>query len=324
VAESTFLGAVVSDLVVSPPFMASNAVLIEFDLSEMDLRGARLNGAALAGADMTGANLTGAHLEGADLRAATLDDADLSGANLSAANLEGASLAAANLSDAVLRGVRKLRFDDNEILGARLTVRHANDDERGFGRLLRSPFVLRETDDPWSLLRRTYTGTNLILSLLALLPFALPLFLASLGPAVVVDDGGGSEPGLVAGGARVVTTGGLVRAGETYRQASDGELVWTVAFSRAAGDLGVAVSVVTALAIAACIVVRFWLTSKVSPLRDGEERSGVTPSRVDYEPLYTIHLAARPLVLVALILALVTGGWYVSRIVAVPLGHLPL
>lgn len=132
------------------------------------LRDARLDGADLYGAKLDGAHLGGAHLEGATLQAATLKRATLSGAhlqdaslvwanlkgaNLQGANFDGAGLRHADLREADLRGIQKAVFDESKIVHAVTGL---------------------AAKDPWSVLRRKYTGVMLFFHLLFLVAFILP------------------------------------------------------------------------------------------------------------------------------------------------------
>ena len=84
--------------------VASDAYLINANLSGADLRGANLSGADLSGANLRGADLRGANLRGADLSGANLSGANLSGANLRGADLRGANLRGAELQNAKFYG----------------------------------------------------------------------------------------------------------------------------------------------------------------------------------------------------------------------------
>jgi len=143
------------------------ATLAYAHLEEATLRGAslanaRLDGASLANAnldeaDLTQANLSSAHLEnakiiGANLVEANLVDANFEGADLAASNLAGAALWGTNLSRADLRGVQGLLLNST-------VVRHARF----------SPWA----SDPWSVLRRNYTGGKFLFHLLFLVMFLL-------------------------------------------------------------------------------------------------------------------------------------------------------
>ncbi len=189
----------------------SEAKLRAADLSEADLRETKLNeanlsGANLSGADFSLANLSGAKLSGADLSRVEFSVTNLSHANLSHANLSHANLSKANLSKANLSGAK---LDQSDLTGANLTGANLNQSDLtgallysmrisrygDGGRKLRSIiiriwptklwFLLDRTHiantrfdassrDPYSILRRTYTGPKLtfvfFFSVLALLP----------------------------------------------------------------------------------------------------------------------------------------------------------
>jgi hypothetical protein len=150
----------------------SEASLYWADLGGANLGGANLSGANLGLADLSEANLGWANLGGAKFSGANLSGADLSGANLSGANLFGAHLNGANLNLADLtradfrlyepRSIKQLiplvspcvRFDGNRIAEAR------------FG----SWFW-----EPWSILRRTYTGSKLLFFVFFTMAALLPL-----------------------------------------------------------------------------------------------------------------------------------------------------
>ena len=133
-------------------------------LMEAKLNGADVVAADLSGADLNGANLGGASLVGTDFSAAAVDAADFSGADLSRAKFDRAKLVRANFSRAILseadfsaadmRMTLGVRFDNTYIAGARFSPR---------------------TADPWSSLRRAYTGPKLafimMLTLAAFVPF---------------------------------------------------------------------------------------------------------------------------------------------------------
>lgn len=144
-------------------------------LKGANLRRARLEGANLSEAHMERANLEFAHLEGVDLRAAHLEGANLGAACLEGANLggarlegvdlrlahlEGANLDATHLEEADLRGCRGLCLDETHIRNARFDAR---------------------ARDPWSQLRRKYTGPMMIFTLLFLTAFLVPYVVRTLG-----------------------------------------------------------------------------------------------------------------------------------------------
>lgn len=137
------------------------------DLAGLDLRSADFGGVDLSSAQLPntklqyavfyngarGANLIGANLSGADLQ-----HADMRCTALNRAIFKNAKLEDANLADADLRDCIDLVLDDCLIRNARFS--------------LRAP-------DPWSVLRRVYTGPRLFLNLLFMLLYLLP-YLASV------------------------------------------------------------------------------------------------------------------------------------------------
>lgn len=147
---------------ITPDLRKTN--LDRFRLEKVDLNGAQLEGAILNGAQLERANLDRAQLKGANLIGAQLE-----GASLIEAQLEGSRLGSANLSNANLRGCTGLHFDNTNILHASLTSRPG----KFFNGLL-PWFIYNPVTDPWSELRRAYTGPNFLLTLLALITFMLP------------------------------------------------------------------------------------------------------------------------------------------------------
>jgi hypothetical protein len=151
-----------------PVLGGSGASLRKINFRGAVLRDARLEGADLYGATLDDAYLGGVHFEGATLQDATLERAtltgahlqdaslawaNLKGANLQGANLDGAGLRHADLREADLRGIQKAVFDESKIVHAVTGL---------------------AAKDPWSVLRRKYTGVMLFFHLLFLVAFILP------------------------------------------------------------------------------------------------------------------------------------------------------
>lgn len=126
-----------------------------FDENKLSLSRANLSSVDLSGAILNRLNLSGADLRGACLIRSELCGVNLSGARLFEANLKSANLALANLDGAFLSGCLNYRLDNNSIRLTKFAPRAA---------------------DPYSVLRRTYTGIMftlvLIFTLMALAPFA--------------------------------------------------------------------------------------------------------------------------------------------------------
>ena len=124
------------------------------NLINANLKEANLGNANLEGADLRMAKLEGAILRNANLEGAVLDDAKLEGANLSDANINNIDILYTDLRGADLRGAKNVVFDQTLIEGCLL-----------------SP----NSDEPWTVLRRNYTGSKLLFHLLLLIAFLIPL-----------------------------------------------------------------------------------------------------------------------------------------------------
>lgn len=243
-----------------------NHTLIGAKFANADLRGANLSGANLSGSDLSGADLRGAKLVGAYLYGANLRDANLLEARLEEACLEKADLRDTNLLDAKLTKVnarsirltgaflfradiagsdldeaKGIRLDSTHVAGARLPVAGA---------------------DAWSVLRRHYTGpamaVNLLLSALFLIPLAGRAAFWTAINHVQMATGAtlqniGASPCLAASCMHIP--------------------VWEVILGVGQAPFLFAASI--------CLLVynalRVFLTLKISPLRDEEERSGFSP-----------------------------------------------
>ena len=133
------------------------ANLQRVNLQQTNLQGANLNKAFLRdanlwGADLQESNLEGANLQGANLQGANLQGANLQGANLKAAGFFEADLLDTNLADTDLREIFGAKFNSTIVRRARFSPR---------------------ANDPWSVLRRNYTGPKFLFHLLFLVAFVL-------------------------------------------------------------------------------------------------------------------------------------------------------
>ncbi len=223
------------------------------DLTGIELRGVDLHGANLQGAYLTKANLQEANFAFADLRKSSLRAASLQKANLYFANLQECSLRAANLHEANLLQAKNLILDSSFVRHARFDV-HAR--------------------DPWSILRRKYTGPSLMFNLLFLLAFLVPyvvkvLFWASVNrlqsyTEVVFLE----QENLTVVDSKAATN--LSRC-----LADDCESI-TVLELVLGFDKGLLFWVFPIMLITYNLL-KGWLTWKVAPMRDEEERSGYVP-----------------------------------------------
>jgi pentapeptide repeat protein len=140
------------------PIDLEGANLIDAHLENADLFEAKLKNAQLSLANLENAVLKEAHLENAQLwctvlKNAQLENVNLEYAELSLANLENANLDGAILNGADVRECRGLKFDSNEVDRIRIEGK---------------------APDPWSILRRKYSGPLFMVHLLLLVAFLLP------------------------------------------------------------------------------------------------------------------------------------------------------
>ena len=219
-------------------------------LEHADLEGAHLEHAYLRDAHLEHANLRDSHLEHANFFRANLKHADLrraylKDATLLEADLEDATLREADLSSVDLRDVRGLRFDDNPIRDIRI---------EGNAR------------DPWSVLRRSYTGPWFFAHILLLVIFFAPY----AGKAVALTG--------VAEAYALVSE--LIPALEGEPISVSFRL--TRAFYVLIGIEQGWLAFVFALVVVGYNGLRAVLTLRVSMLRDAEERSVISPRIAEY------------------------------------------
>ncbi len=210
----------------------------------LDLRGASLIDATLKHAplrwcDFTKAKLCNANLWHAYLIECTLDDADLKEANLCYADLTGSSMVGTNLRGAVLlhargvnlTGARGYVLDGEDMSSWVLPpspllpiIEHVTASAEGVS--VRRRFGWPYTD-PWSALRRTYTGVmtafHLLLGITALAPHVLQ---ATLGISngdtqdysrfEVLLGWHKPEPGLLVASSGIIIGYNVLRIGATW------------------------------------------------------------------------------------------------------------
>lgn len=302
-----------------------NARLGQANLSFTELVGAHLELAHLERANLSRTNLERASLIEAHCEETNLFDANLEGAILLRANLEGANLRdahldGANLQDAVLdqadlRAASGVRFDNNSVFRAKIEG---------------------NAKDPWSVLRRKYTGPWFFVHLLLVIAFFTPyvakfLYLSGLSRAqdyvieraeVMQAQAGQFEQRLVQIAdeheEHTPWLGSLATAvAEQRRQATrqlQEDLDQRYAKTRA---LWVLIGITNgwwAFGMALVVIVynlcRGVLTLRVSGLRDAEERAQVTPRLEEYWPLYQVHRVTRWLLIVAISVTVFNVGFW--------------
>lgn len=229
------------------------AHLLEAHLEHANLYVAHLEHAYLVWAHLEHATLFEAHLEHATLFEAHLKHADLSLAHLEHAKLLGAHVEHACLIGAVFTGadVRKatgLRFDANRV---------------------RDLHIEGNAPDPWSVLRRGYTGPLFFVHAALLVAFILPyvakvLALSGADHAFPLKDGTRATISTSAGVWDVVV--------------GPNPPAWRVLVGL---EQGWWVPVIGAILLI-YNAIRAVLTIKVGQLRDAEERSGITPTLEEY------------------------------------------
>ena len=211
---------------------------LKLDLKNLDLREADFDGYDFRFVDFTGTNLSGAHMRGANLTAAELVDTILVGTDLTDANLSGASMKEAcllntNLEKADLTSAR------DYILDATITRQTKFD-----------PY----SKDPWSVLRKKYTGPSMLWTLLALASAMTPL-LAKTFYWTAFN--------------RFQEFNGLNYSTESHEKFYVVELVLGLNKDSAFWLITLTLVCYNAL--------RGFITYKVAPLRDEEERTGCSP-----------------------------------------------
>ena len=222
-------------------------------------------------------NLIDIDLEHASFRHAHLKNALLRGANLSNANLdvsrlEYAKLNMANLSHTTLH---RAILDHADVRFSEGLLFNENDADR-----LR---IEGDAKDPWSILRRKYTGPKYIFNLLLLIAFLLPFTARVLHLTGIAD----IQESLLATAEHTSTVandsiqilGQQIQPGIENYQDSHKQVpaIW-VLLGGSKGWLFIALTSTVIFYNA----LRLLLTSRVSSLRDAEERSRITPSLSDY------------------------------------------
>jgi uncharacterized protein YjbI with pentapeptide repeats len=164
------------------------------DLRESNFRQANLVGIKLRGAQLQSANLEGANLEGAELQKASLVYCQCNGANFDGANFEDAALINANFQKADfksshLKGANlggsdfresKFRWANLDVINLIFADFRASDlrntnNIRFDETLIEGTLLSPNSNEPWTVLRREYTGSKLLFHLLLLVLFLIPL-----------------------------------------------------------------------------------------------------------------------------------------------------
>lgn len=249
------------------------------DFNDLDLKGAFLYKVNLTKANLSGCDLRHAFLGHADLKNSNLQNANLHHANLYAADLEsaefkGCQLREAQLSNANLRDAKNFVLDGNQITGALFS---------------------HDSQDPYNVLRRTYSGPKFVLVLIFSLLAFLPIFfeIAILKTVGTLQDKVHAE--LLDPLSKELPRSTIGLKGWERVQ------IWKVItdFSSGVGPFSLN------LAIILYNIARFRITLKMSQLAYEEERSGkFAPFREHYyNRIWPLHQYALRWVLVLSVLA---------------------
>jgi len=255
------------------------AKLSESKLEQADFTDAQLSQAVMKGVDATSATFDRATLEMTSLESANLSWAKLRGARLVNACLQDADLLATDFEGADLQGTTGARFDASLTRGAKLSPR---------------------PDDPWSELKRWYTGTMFPFHLLLLVAFLVP-YVARTAMWVAVTK---IQEGVVealerveAGAKRIepVDQGqvleALKRARLTPCLANDCRQwqVWQVLLGLDRSGWRPRILSFLAAVLILYNICRAVLTWQVGLLRDIEQHSGYSPAWSQYKWAVTVH-----------------------------------
>lgn len=242
------------------------AELSEAHLEGADLADTHLEQANLMYAYLEYANLVGVHLEHANLTLGNLQHADvksahLEHADLSEANLEHARVREAGFDRADVRRAEGLRFDRNRVEGISIEG---------------------DAPDPWSVLRRKYTGPWFFVHLLLLGVFFAPY----AGHALYLTTQSRYQEWFVEEYNRLeaklpdveVLRGYHEELERRFRDELERRPAWWLLLGLHKGWLPFALAMV----VIAYNAIRGYLTLRVSTLRDAEERSATTPALTEY------------------------------------------
>jgi len=304
--------------------------LIRANLSNSDLSKANLEKANLMGATLHSANISGANLTSADLVAVDAHGADCWSAEFRNASLRGADFADTNFRDARFQGACLINavFDRaNFHIAQGITLDHTDIKGASFD---------PDAGDPWSVLRRTYTGSMVLFHVLFSFLFFAPFVAKTLLWASVSSY------------QKHVKNPDLLICAST--QCTETK-VWKVLLGFHDGWLFLSV-----LAVLVYNIIRLYLTFHVSRMKDAEERSGRSPlwkpdgpssfvfysehSSLEerdqrwyklkgistwltswpngYSPLYKIHKMAKMLLIIAVLVSMYNLFYWLTMSVEIP------
>ena len=300
--------------------------LIDVNLGRASLKDADFRDAELRGCSLASAQATDCHFDNAKFtvapaskNATTLEMAAFRGCSFLDANFGGCSLASALFIDSDLRRTTELRLDKT---------------------ILRGSLQSAGADDHWSVLRRSYTGANMVFNVFAMVIFFTPWVFQALYWSGVNQAELGVLRGLAAAEAELAKFPDEERRRlvlTQLRRSIDPELqrclrpsasadkstspgcrpIWQILVGAHEGWLAVVLGSI----LIVYNIARLGLTWVVAPLRDEEIRTWHAPSRESYGWLMGPHYVVRKLVWVAIAAAvlhlgpmLLTPVWLMSSV----------
>jgi uncharacterized protein YjbI with pentapeptide repeats len=244
----------------------SNCDLSQTDLHEMNFSGVKALETNFSQSKLAGADFSGAALNGASFKSAELRLARFTRAAINSADFEGADL----------RFVKDIRFDQNNLYSAKLSPK---------------------ATDTWTELRRQYSGSRLAFHLVVLVAFFLP-YVIRASAWVQVNNAQAAHAAAVERlradpEKRRVLEAATFAFPEAMQIATSKCLapecrewrVWELLLARDA----VWYSQLLAWLLIVYNLARLYLTWKIGPLRDDEDRTYVTPALGDYQHLLVAH-----------------------------------
>jgi uncharacterized protein YjbI with pentapeptide repeats len=321
----------------------SRARLCEADLSHADLGRADLSRADLARVKLFDAVLVGANLAATDLRAADLTQANLSGASLHHADLGRARLKNTRLENADLRAARIQRLDQSFVRGAQFSALSSRwwlficemicgplslwFGKRGWKKAAKGVKFTSAHNDSWTVLRQSYAGPRVTFLFFTILVFALPY----VGRAAMYSAVAPVEQQLAEqAAARKAILQARLDDGDSENEREINEeirrldmvlskfekkSVWKVLLN---WDKGRRWPTILAGLLILYNIGIYGLITRVSALRDEEERSGWTPAWRDYSHLIWVHRVVVILFYVSVASFLINVGGMLGEEVLIP------
>lgn len=225
------------------------------DLSWLSLVNTRLDGSRFSGCILRSVYMPECYLNDVYISHCDMSEIDLSWSELNGARITECDLSGANLADTLMNGTSISHVD---MTGADLRRSEGGRCDEWLVRDLR---IEADAPDPWSVLRRTYTGPWFFIHAAFLAVFAAPYVIRACTLTMVADTWQAVED----------LTGSTLSSVATVP-------AWHVLIGLDQGWPTVAIGCV----LVAYNILRGYLTLRVGMLRDAEERSGVSPALSDY------------------------------------------